>query len=290
MPRAGACVATTVVVVTGPGHPRLFSSEYIVRHVADYWRERGVRFELTTNPNHAPAADIAWQHLDVTNVGGEFRRLLARYSRTINGEALTIAKRESVTHLVERRDDWVGPIIIKTNLNYGGRGEDWAHKSKLLRHPWVHTLQNRLPARISGRMNPDSYPIHRSKSEVPTWVWGDSRFVVQRFLAETSNGMYAIRRWFFLGERQFAYQAFEHGPLVMGDGHPQWLQLGEVPSELHQLRERMRLEFGKIDYAEVNGEVIVYDVNSAVSADARGDRRLQTLIVDALKPGLETFL
>ena len=286
----GANITSTVVVVTGPGHPELFRSDYIVRHVVDYWRVRGVRFELTTNPKVAPQGDIAWQHLDVTNVDRSFRRLLARYPRTINGEATSIAKREWATHLVTRRGDWEGPVIVKTNLNYGGRGEDWTHASKLLRHPWVHAFKDKLPSRVSGRLNPAAYPIYQSKSEVPGWIWDDSRFVVQRFLAERSDEAYAIRRWFFFGNREFAYLAHGATPIVMGDEHAQWVQISEVPSELHGLRQRMHLDFGKIDYAEVDGDVVIYDANSAVSADCRGDARLQTLIVESLVPGLGTFL
>ncbi|MGE3075575.1 MAG: hypothetical protein AB7N24_17815 [Dehalococcoidia bacterium] len=283
-------MGSTVVVVTGPGHPRLLESDYVLRHVADYWKPRGVRFELTTDPKVAPPGGVAWQHLDVTTVDAPYRALLARYPKTINGRAISIAKRGSVTHLVERDDPWSGPVVIKTDRNFGGRGEDWVHRSRFLRHPWVHSALDRLPPRISGRMNPAAYPVLQSRSEVPKWVWQDSRFVVQRFLAERSDGAYAIRRWFFFGGKSFAYRALASSPIVMGDGHCEWTQLEEVPTELTQLRRRMGLDFGKIDYAEVNGELVVYDVNSAVSADEQRDRRLQMRVVEALVPGLETFL
>ena len=37
--------------------------------------------------------------------------------------------------------------------------------------------------------------------------------------------------------------------------------LEEVPAELSDLRRRMGFDFGKFDYTEVNGEVVVYDMN-----------------------------
>ncbi|MGE0598379.1 MAG: hypothetical protein AB7J35_00965 [Dehalococcoidia bacterium] len=283
-------MGSTVVVVTGPGHPKLLESDYVLRHVVDFWKPRGVRFELATDPKVAPPGDVAWQHLDVTTVDERYRELLNRYPRSINGEAISIAKRGTVTHLVERDDDWPGPVLIKTDRNFGGRGEDWAHGWTLLRHPLVHSFLDHLPARISGRMDPAKYPIFQSKSDVPTWVWRDRRFVVQRFLAERSGGAYAIRRWFFFGPESFAYRALAGAPIVMGDGHSEWTKLAAVPSELAQLRQGMHLDFGKIDYAEVDGDVVVYDVNSAVSADEHRDRRLQMVIVAALVPGLAAFL
>lgn len=281
---------TTVIVVTAPGHPTLLQSDYVVRHVADYWTKRGVRFELVTSPRTAPPGDIAWQHLDVTEVDSDYRHLLEQYPRTINGNALSFAKRGTATHLVVRDDDWKGAVIVKTDQNFGGHGEDWAHQRRWLRHPKLHALRDQLPVRLSGRMDPAAYPIHSSKSEVPRWVWNDSRFVVQRFLGEVSGQQYAVRRWFFFGDCEFAYLAHAREPIVMGDYHLEWEELVRVPEALRELRHRIRLDFGKIDYAEVAGEVVVYDVNPAVSADGPKGSVLQRRMVDTLVPGLATFL
>jgi hypothetical protein len=283
-------VRATIVVITAPGHPTLLESEYVVRHVAEHWHKRGVRFVLTIGPDAAPAGDIAWQHLDVTRVAPAYQRLVASYPAAINAGAADVHKRRTATHLVTRDDDWPGPVIVKTDRNYGGRPEDWAYRWRPLRHPWFHRIRDRMPSRITGRIDPLAYPIYPSKAGVPAWMWRDRRFVVQRFLSERKGDLYGIRRWFFLGENEFAY--LSHGPdaIVSGDNHSSWEQLPGPPASVRTLRAELALDFGKIDYAEVDGEVVIYDVNAAVSADGPAGSGLQQEIVDALVPGLESLL
>lgn len=280
----------TVVVITTPGHPTLLQSGYLVRHVVDHWSRLGIQFVLTTDPGVAPEGDVGWQHLDVTEVPEDYQALVARYPTAINGGASDVHKRGTATHLVAQNDDWDGPVIVKTDLNYGGKTEDWAYRRRLLRHPWFHAMRDRLPARVTGRIAPSAYPIHASKASVPDWVWRDRRFVVQRFIAERKGDLYGIRRWFFFGESEYAYLAHSPTPIVMGDNHLAWERLAALPDGLRVLRTEMGLDFGKIDYAEVAGELVIYDVSPAVSADGPAESALQREIVAALVPGLESFL
>ncbi|MBI2765554.1 MAG: hypothetical protein HYX53_06530 [Chloroflexi bacterium] len=283
-------MGVTVVVITAPGHPTLFRSGYVIRHVADYWRERGVRFELTTNPALAPPGDIAWQHLDVTSVSPRYQALAARYPVVINGGASDVHKHGTATHLVAKNDSWAGPVIVKTDQNYGGRTEDWGYRWAPMRHPRFHALRDRLPPRLTGRIDPGSYPIYASPAGVPRWIWRDRRFVVQRFLPERAGDSYAIRRWFFFGDCEYAYLARSPSPIVIGDDHPAWERLTDLPEGLRTLRAALGLDFGKIDYGEVRGELVVYDVNPAVSADGPASSVLQREMVAALIPGLAAFI
>jgi hypothetical protein len=282
-------VGRTVVVITAPGHATLLRSRYLVRQVAEHWGALGVRFVVTTSASHAPAGEMAWLHLDLSDVAAGYRELAARYPVVINGRALDIRKTATATHLVSRDDDWRGPVIVKTNRNYGGWADDWGHAWGPLRHPRLHRLLDRLPARATGRLDPRSYPIHASKASVPGWIWGDSRFVIQRFLAERQDGRYAIRRWFVFGDREFCYMAFGDDPIVMGDDHAEWAE-SQVPDELRTYRERIGLDYGKVDFGVVDGELVVYDVNPAVSADGPENSPVQAATAAALIPGLQYFL
>lgn len=278
-----------VVVITGPGHPTLLESKYAVRYIAAYWRPLGVEFAMTTDPKTAPEGDIGWQHLDVTRVPTAYTRLLARYPVTINGGTRDVGKDVIASHLVSRDDEWQGAVIVKTNLNFGGRVEDWAKQWRPLRHPWFHRLRDQLPSRMTGRMAPEKYPILESKAEVPGWMWNDRRFVVQRFLAERRGELYGIRRWFFLGSSEFAYRAFGAQPIVQGDTHAEWERV-EPPAAARAYRERLGLDYGKIDYAELDGEFVAYDVNPAVSADGPVGSEIQRELVAAITPGLGEWL
>lgn len=283
-------MGATVVVVTAHGHPTLLESGYLVRHVAEHWRARGVRFLLAVGPHGAPPGDVGWQHLDATRVGRAYQRLLARYPVRINGGEANVEKQNVASHLVGREDDWQGPVIVKTALNYGGRADDWAASWRPLRHPMFHRLRNGLPAWLTGRMDPRQYPVYEEKAAVPGWIWRDRRLVVQRFLAEREGGRYAIRRWFFFGPCEFGYRSLSSDAIVMGDDHPAWETLAEVPPELRTLRTRLALDYGKIDYAVVGGEAVVYDVNPAVSTDGPPGCPIQQEVIRALVPGLGAFL
>jgi hypothetical protein len=139
-------------------------------------------------------------------------------------------------------------------------------------------------------MDPGGYPVYARTADVPGWVWGDRRFVVQRFLAEREGGGYGIRRWFFLGPAEFAYRAVGQTPVVAGDDHADWLRLDDVPGDVRDLRARLRLDHGKIDFAVIGGESVVYDVNPAVSVDGPPGCVIQRELSAALVPGFEHFL
>lgn len=280
----------TVVVATAPGHSKLLSSDYLIRHVVDHWRLLGIEFELTTSPRVSPRGDIGWQHLDVTRVAEDYQQLMARYPVAINRGPSDVHKRSTATHLLTRDDPWPGPVIVKTDLNYGGKTEDWAHRWRPLRHPLVHAFQDRLPARLTGRIAPGEYPIYSSGALVPSWVWRDRRFVVQRFLAERSDGLYGVRRWFFFGDREFSYLAYSPVPIVSGDNHGRWERIGEPPLGLRALRAELGLDYGKIDYAEVDGELVVYDVSPTISADGPPGSGPQREMIAELVTGLASFL
>jgi hypothetical protein len=246
---------------------------------------------LVTDPKvPAPQADLAWQHLDGTVVPTAYRNLLGRYPTVINGRCLDVSKRVVCTHLVQRDDDWGGPVIVKTDLNFGGHAEDWLHRRGIFHHPWFQAVENALPLRLTARMKPGGYPVFANKHDVPGWMWNDRRLVMQRFLAERRDGRYAIRRWFVLGDRDFAYLAHGSGPIVQGDNNGAWTRVAHVPAALSAFRERIGLDCGKIDYAEVDGELVIYDVNPAVSADGPVGLDVQEQIVKELVPGFETFL
>ena len=64
----------TVVVITAPGHATLLRSRYLVRQVAEHWGALGVRFVVTTSASHAPAGEMAWLHLDLSDVAQHLAR------------------------------------------------------------------------------------------------------------------------------------------------------------------------------------------------------------------------
>lgn len=66
-------------------------------------------------------------------------------------------------------------------------------------------------------------------------------------------------------------------------------RLGEPPSELVALRRAMQMEYGKLDYAVVDGEVVVYDVNKTPSFGALAPERARAILGD-LARGVDALL
>lgn len=189
---------------------------YLLRVLADAWRAAGHAVEILRGADRHIEADLAFLHLDLTVVPEPYLALARRYPATVNGHVGDISKRAFSAHLVALGDGYGGPVIVKTDRNYGGRPElELARASDGLGR-FGARMRRLLPARLGGAFDPERYPIYPSAAGVPAWVWRDGRLVVQRFLPERRGERYCLRRWNFLGDRHIHDLSVAHGPFVSG--------------------------------------------------------------------------
>jgi hypothetical protein len=94
-----------------------------------------------------------------------------------------------------------------------------------------------------------------------------------------------VTSWLFLGTREVDRRTISRAAVVKVDGQLINLE-GSVPQQRRDLRRQLGIDYGKIDYAIVDGELVVYDVNKTPGADARGHQAT----VAALGPGIREFL
>src|SRR5262245_35758307 len=87
------------------------------------WRPAGVDVVVHQGLRNAPEADLAILHVDLTVTPPEYLELGARYPRCLNLAVTDISKRRISRNLVTRDDDYDGPVMVKTDRNYGGRPE-----------------------------------------------------------------------------------------------------------------------------------------------------------------------
>ncbi len=165
-----------------------------------------------------------------------------------------------------------GPVIVKTDLNYGGRREgDIARKSGSLQK-YILAVRRRLPWSWGAQMGIWDYRIFKSAAEVPLAVWFNSSLIVERFLSERRDGFYCTRSWTFLGDAEKNILMYAKQPIIKLKVAVR-TEAVEVPDELRRMRCELGFEYGKFDYAIVDGRVVLYDANKTPTTGTFEDKR-----------------
>src|SRR4051794_35216075 len=166
----------TVLILKAPG-----DGETVIDAIALRWSAAGHRVLTHHGPRGLPAADAVVVHLNRTRVPAAYRRALRSYPVVVNGRAVAISKPLYCEHAVSRTDDYAGPVIIKTKLNFGGGAEHnriWLP----LRVLWLRVLGRTW--RTRAVLDPLDCPILDRKSDVTKGVWASPRLIVESFLRE----------------------------------------------------------------------------------------------------------
>ena len=243
-----------IAVITHPGDRRLrtWMGGRIARSRPFYQLDailmagqaRGLRWVFTDPGQRFQAADAAILHVDMSLIPQDYLDLAAVYPRTINGTVSDIRKRHVSRNLVGRDDPWPGPVLVKSDLNCGGKPEA--------------RLARRAGQPLSSSV-PD-YQLFDHIAAVPDAVWTDPTRVVERYLPERRGAMNVLRVWSFLGdyERCTWYSA----PETIVKGH-NIVEFGpsEVPEVLRAERRRLGFDYGKFDFAIGPEGPVLYDAN-----------------------------
>ena len=231
-------------------HGSFDKPRYFMREIAEVWRERGHRISVAHGPTRRPVeADVAVLHVDLTVVPADHLEFLRAYPVVINGGVTDISKRVISRSILSASDVYDGPVIVKTNRNYGG------------------IMEAQLAARTKSRSGPafscepKDYAVYRSAREVPAATWANPDLVVEKFLPEQRDGCYCLRTWVFMGDRETNSLSWSRQPIVKSDAVIRREPVADVPEELRQMRQSLGFDFGKFDYAIVDGRVVLYDAN-----------------------------
>jgi hypothetical protein len=131
------------------------------------WQPAGIEVVLQQGLRNPPEADLALLHVDLTAIPSDYLALAARYPRCLNLAVRDISKRHISRNLVGPDDGCDGPVIVKTDRNYGGRPEHalWLAEGGRERRArdW---LCRRLPSAWTGRLRDDAYRVFDRKGDV----------------------------------------------------------------------------------------------------------------------------
>jgi hypothetical protein len=226
------------------------TGNYLLFNVLQAMRRRGHHWRATNGPNNVKG-DIAILHVDNTIVTEPYLALAAHYKTTLNFATADISKRCISNLLLAPRENWDGPVMIKSNLNHNGYPE--------ARHNARATAAGLLPPHPGAEVVAD-YIVLPALAEVPKPVWENPSFVVERFLPELDPQGYALRSWVFMGKAERCTRRVSTEPVVRSlNCFPP--SAVEVPESLRAERARLGFDYGKFDCVMREGKAVLLDVN-----------------------------
>jgi hypothetical protein len=251
-----------------------------------HWEKQGVEVVHHAGCANLPPADVVLLHVDLSVVPDRFERALRAYPRVWNRTCVDIRKRRLPDRglMISSPMEYAGPVIVKTDLNFGaGPERTLFRKLKWTWDPqelWQNFRATRAP---EGR----DYPIYPDATSVPAGVWRDSARVVEKFLPEREGERYVVRWAYFCGARQMAFRSVSAGPVVRWSAGDREEPV-PIPAAVSAYRERIGLDYGKIDYVEHKGRPLILDVNKTVGGPGFSERHSR--LTAQLAPGLlESF-
>ncbi len=205
------------------------------------------------------AGDAAILHVDATVVAPEYLALAKNFKHTLNFGCSDNSKRKISDAVLSPGDPWEGPVIVKSNLNFGGRRE--------VLHNRIAERRGR-PAPHPGAVLSPEYQVLNHKDEVSDGIWSDPALVVERFVPERVGAGYAMRVWLFMGSYERCMRHISNSPIIKV-GNTLRMEAAEVHPTMRVKRRRLGFDYGKFDYVEQNGEAFLLDANRTPGAPPR---------------------
>lgn len=244
-------------------------AEYIVHHLAGFWREDGHTVSYLFGTRRFQRADLVLVHVNLSVVPSEYLDFAARYPIVLNGKIRDIRKSSFSTNRVGPGDSWDGPVIVKSDLNYAGVPERFLemtaleHRWRPVRkvRPWLNRLLGRTPPFLKAR----DYRVFDRLNDVPAHWFSNPNVIVEKFRPEIENGLYHPRVYQFLGDRWTCTRMGTSNKVVKAEPNAKTESVEPAP-EVVAWRHRLGLDYGKLDYVINNGEVVLLDVNKTTGA------------------------
>jgi hypothetical protein len=235
---------------------------YLARCQRQAWENEGRRVLVHQGTGPPPPADVAFLHVDLTQVPADYVALAASYPFCANAAVADVSKRRISRSLVGEDDAYDGAVIVKTDRNHRGLSEQRLRRAGAGRWAGLRETARRwLPPAWGGGGGRD-YQLFERKEQVPRWVWRRRDLVVERFFMERHGEHFALHQWFFLGERGYASTLLSTEPMV------KWANSTgaepfhhAVPESLWRRRRELGFDYGKFDYIVQDGEAMLLDAN-----------------------------
>ena len=256
-------------------------SIYLIYAIAERWKNSGHKVILHRGVKNIPDADIVILHVDQTFIKDNYLRFLSRFPIVLNRNVTDISKVIISNNILKKDENYSGPVIVKTNANFGGLPE--ATKISRL----YSNIVSKWNCGMVTVLNPDAYPVFESKDKVPNIVWQNKNLIVEKFLPEKKDGLFYLRYWIFLGEKGWAGRFGANEPIVKFSKMVTKDEDVSVPEELKIVRKKLGFDYGRFDYVEHHGKTVLLDVNKTLGGRHHLDAYSARL--DILAEGINNF-
>ena len=251
---------------------------YMIEGMFSLWRNAG--WDILIRPAGAISRtpDVSICHVDRTYIDEAVMRRETAIAPVINGAVTDISKRRISSALVAQADDYAGPVIVKSNLNFHGSAERRARPfAARAMDALIRKAKTALPDNMRRAPIHYDYPIYDQKEDAPAWIWRDQNYIVERFMPERDGELYVTRSWVFFGNRNHVRLCRSTSPIVKSENTVSHDVLDTVPPELEAVRRSFGFDYGKFDYVEIDGVAVLLDANRTPTMTGRTPRHMELL-------------
>jgi hypothetical protein len=235
---------------------------YAIAFLAEFWRDDGLSVEFVRGVERFVPADVVIVHVDLSVVPDAYLEFARQYPIAVNGAVKDIRKSTFSRQRLTRNSEYVGRVIVKTNLNHAGYPERALAAASGSRNERTWLRRLRAARHFEA---PSDYRLYGSIGKVPRRFFDEERFIVERFLPEVHDGLYCVRALHFLGDRVQCNRVTARDPIV--NSHTKVASEGIEPDpKALDLRRELNIDYGKFDYVVRDGEVCLFDVNKTTGA------------------------
>jgi len=237
---------------------------YAIHHFSQYWEADGHSVVRLFGVKRVEPADILIVHVNLSVVPDEYIEFASRYPIALNARIRDIRKSSFAHNRAAPGDGWDGPVIVKSDLNYAGEPERRLQRTWLERKWQPARRARRLYDRMTGNTAPfgtsADYDVYDSIDDVPPGVFDDSRVVVERFCPEVENDLYHMTMYQFLGDRFTCTRFASPHPIISAARSVSAAEV-EPHHGILEWREKLTIDYGKLDYVVHNDKVVLLDAN-----------------------------
>jgi hypothetical protein len=268
---------------------------YLIGLLAEKWREDGHDVDFVVQPKRPFSADLVLLHVDLSVVPNKYIKIAQRFPIVLNGSVLDIRKSTVSKNLLTADSDYEGPVIVKTDLNAGGNPEHFYECFPFKERRPLRRWWNAVCRAVSGVSAPQppgkDYRLFNNIKQVPIDLARNSRYVIEKFLPEVRDGLYYIRRCHILGDRSITQRMGTPSPI--GGGFAPFFEWIETNRQVLEVARGFGLDYGAIDYTEVDGCVNIFDINKTIGLGALEHevvRENNAKVVARLAPGIYSYV
>lgn len=222
---------------------------YFARQAIPVWRADGLQVDVVERLDAPVGEDtLVFPHIDLTLRPPDQAAIIDRCPHVLNRAVTDISKRHVSRMIVGPDEDYDGPVIVKSDANWGGFRESLQAKA------------------VPGGPEPfvwRQYKVFDHLSEVGSEYRNHPLLVVEKFQPEMRDGLYCLRQYGFFGDEERVSVLMSPDPIVKAHGAARReMEQGGPPQEVRERRRELGFDFGKFDYVIHDGEAIVFDVNA----------------------------